>query len=460
MSNNILQIHKLKYQKYKKKYINLKNKLKGGTIEYNIIKTTNDDFLNEYIKVNNSGGQNCGIYLNNNDPKKLIKCDEINNDVLLKLNHVFNKYPNYCIFPQIYNIYEYNNFSYTEMFKFDEDITNLLYQILPLICLDEMVNLGVINEEEKNHYFNIFTMLILKSNVNTIERISFTKELLYFYNNKEKLDELELLIENIKNTNINLPINEQTKNIIFDGFNINIENFHSKYHIKYYINNLDNIVKLFNHPNIVIDYNKYQQFYNLFESKFIELLVPLFQQIYRLKLLLINIGFTFHDDKFDNYAYILEDNPREHLGILWKTNKIGSKYFYVSFIDPASGLSKLGNNTDNTDLMRYFQFKYFSKYGQYPILNLRDYPVISYNNMKIIQMKQYDKLIKSLNLTTDSIKILSNTYTINDNFIHMPNIFENLQMVNMFVLDNNEIIDTDTNIDYSSFNIKDVLLQE
>lgn len=94
----------------------------------------------------------------------------------------------------------------------------------------------------------------------------------------------------------------------------------------------------------------------------------------------INIGFIFNDDKLDNFAYILEDNPREHLGILWKTNKFGSKYFYVSFIDPVSGLFKL-NDTNNANLMNLFKIKQFTKYGQYTIFNLRNYPVISYNNM-------------------------------------------------------------------------------
>jgi hypothetical protein len=74
--------------------------------------------------------------------------------------------------------------------------------------------------------------------------------------------------------------------------------------------NIDNIVKLFAYPaisNII-----YQEFIEMYKSEFAKLIKSIFQQIYKLKLLLRNMGLKYTDNKLDNFAFVFGERPREH----------------------------------------------------------------------------------------------------------------------------------------------------
>jgi hypothetical protein len=244
-------------KKYEKK--NIKN-YKGGF--HKIISVDNTDFLNGYTQIQNSGQKNCGIYINVLE-KKIIKCENINEEKLDLLDKIYTEYPNFNIFPEIYNIYSYNGNHYTEMFKFDDDVSGLLYKILSLECLDKMIELGEIHPDDKIYYHNIFMAIIKKTIRNydssnpDINFIEFPNGLQYFYENREKLNNFNEEVNKVEISNREKPYKKQIINITFAGFTIPIyEKFDA------YIENIDNIVKLFAHPNI--SNTIYQKFIKIF----------------------------------------------------------------------------------------------------------------------------------------------------------------------------------------------------
>lgn len=101
------------YKYYKEKYLQLKQY--GG---FN---------LNDWKEIPNSGQRNCGIFINDKEPDKLMKCDTVRS-TNTKVND-FNNF--FSIFPKIYNEYTIDQKYYTIMQKFDGDITHFLFNVIP-----------------------------------------------------------------------------------------------------------------------------------------------------------------------------------------------------------------------------------------------------------------------------------------------------------------------------------------
>ena len=114
-----------KYLKYKNKYLELKFQ-SGGNYTLN---------LEEWTEIENSGQQNCGIFLSKKYPDYILKCgtssetsswvNEINQQVQL--------------FPKIINDTIMNEGNYTTMQKLDGDITSIFFNLFPKIILDKML---------------------------------------------------------------------------------------------------------------------------------------------------------------------------------------------------------------------------------------------------------------------------------------------------------------------------------
>jgi hypothetical protein len=118
---------------------------------------------------------------------------------------------------------------------------------------------------------------------------------------------------------------------------------------------------------------KYEEFLNSYNKHFNQIFETIIQQIYRLLLLLINIGLYYGDFKLDNFAFNYSDS-NEHLGIKWSNNKlINGKYLNVSIIDWDSGLLNYSMNNSFPEIKR------FSKYGQYYINVLKENNLNNYN---------------------------------------------------------------------------------
>ena len=328
-------------------------KLHGIYIDNSIIYKNNNSFLKNYTKIINSGQQNCGIYLSN-DKKRIIKCDSVYNKKLqITLDKINSTYPNYKIFPNIYNIYEYNNNVYTEMEKFEGDLTQYLYEILPKNILLNMPNLI---DAEKDFYYKLFNSCIPKT----------------FNNN----DEYSLDISDYD------KLNELLMNPYFANYKVFIK--------------------------------KYEEFIKIYMEQFNNIFTTIQQQIYRLILLLINIGLNYIDYKLDNFAFNYSDT-NEHLGIQWSNNKlINGKYLNVSILDWDSGL----RNYDFNIILP--KFNTFIKYGQYYINLLKNNNLYDHENLLKLDTRLLDFLKKEYKL---EIKELNSMNTLDDfnKFTHIGN---------------------------------------
>jgi hypothetical protein len=401
--------YKNKYIKYKNKYIELlsenkkkvSNKILKGGMNIPIIETNDDSFLNDYTETMNYGQNNCGIYISN-DKKKLIKCDLYKNstDKLEKINLT---YPDYLIFPKIYNYYLYNDSYFCLMDKFDGDLTQLMYEYLPSHVLDNMCNDNLIDENQKKIFCDIFNDLIPKTynkynKFNLSWSDAFTPLIEYLFLNRNELNEVDKIYND-----------DKIENKIYKGFTLDRW-------INYTINHFDNMVNYFiNKQNF--NFDKYHLFIKSYNKEYNKIINQIVKQIFKLKLLLKNIGLEYTDNKLDNFAFNLHNDKITHLGVDWKNNKIGDKYFYISIIDWSSGLF----NSDD-DILNQFNspINQYSKYGQYNLTSI--YGTKYWMNSPILV--NYDKEKNSLNLTPDQIKLLTTFYTldlknpINDTFLN------------------------------------------
>lgn len=404
--------YKEKYYKYKKKYLHLKRLQKGGSF---IIETDNTNFLEGYNEINNSGQHNCGIYISL-DNKKIIKCKCDPNE---KLDFIIEKYPDYKIFPKVFNYYLYKKDDektfYCKMEKFEGDVTELLYELLPQQILNKMVEEQIITENDKNNYYNIFFLLIPKTigkkQLNVIKITPLDK---YLYNHPEEIS----LVEEIAKKNYeNQYIRNDNMIQKYKDYTIRYINDSSKtYH------SLKEIVSLF--KDIDFNYDKYEEFIRRYKKIFNEIITSIRKQIIRLEILLLIIGLEYSDFKLDNFAFTLSSNNYSHLGIIWNNNNFDNKYFFIHIIDPDSGLFKLSKQHINYYLKRFNP----TKYGQYEYNIIQD--KILYN---------YDE--NFLNLSEDVIKLLTksnNLDKLSDLDIEIE--IDKLEDYNNYVLEDNNYI--------------------
>ena len=455
--------HNLKYLKYKSKYLNLKHKKQHGGMT--VIDREDDSFLSEYSSVKNSGQKNCGIFLNNNkDIKKIIKCENPDTTFFNLIENIKKKYPNYTILPEIYNIYKYNDKHYIEMEKFNGDVTQLLFEILP----KEILKTRDLSEDNKKLFYDIFFSMIPKtvSLESFIQRIYVEPLNNYLYQNQDELSEiikidkcnnkLELLKdtekENLKiqydSKKINSiiyyskfsEINNKYNNIKMNKYRgkdnklYNINPYNNKF--KDYIDNLKII------ESININYEEYESFIKAFETELFKILETVRQQITRINILLSIIGLTYSDPKIDNYGFILLDTNKTHLGINWTNNNFYGKFIFITLLDWESGLSKF-NESDSKNIIENFNYFNMTKYGQYYLVNLIS-PLI-YGNIEFLDKNKYDFFSKKYDMIPD-IKYRKDC--------------QNLIDVNNFIQSHNETIDLiEYNNDTKKFDIELISFQ-
>jgi len=86
-----------------------------------------DTILKNWHKIPNSGHQNCGIYISEKFPDKILKCSDVNFSKIFQVVNIESIVPN--LFPKIHEIY---NLKYTIMDKVNGDLSVLCYKILPI----------------------------------------------------------------------------------------------------------------------------------------------------------------------------------------------------------------------------------------------------------------------------------------------------------------------------------------
>lgn len=378
-----------KYNKYKIRYLNLKNndrKLMNGG---GLIKYENLDFLKDWEKINTMGQNNCGIYLSDKHPKRILKCvtSGTSGSTITEVNKLLS-IKNYHIFPDIHNIYEKENGnSFVEMEKFDGDITDFLYKIIPKMILDELN----VTDEIKQDLWKAYRCKIPKTMDDDESLKVYLDDItIYLYNNR---DQIKTFIRQFNNHDFS-----DNNDFIFNNIKVN------KYiRPKMIIENIIKLIKINdNFKDSKISYNQYEYFMKRINEEIIKYLPKLRDQIIMLKICLLEINFKYIDNKLDNFAYVLSDNPIKHLDKNWKNNKIGDKYFYVYIIDWDSGLFELSNDIYYMNrIIDEFNgnLQYYTKYGQY--------------NMNSIGSKLFNLDENIMNLPNEILKILNTKFELN-----------------------------------------------
>jgi hypothetical protein len=401
-----IDIQKGGYTKYMK-YItkNKMYKMKGGM---NIIEHGNDDmkFLEGWEKIPNYGQRNCGIYISPiYHPKKIMKCESDNLEKVIYSNTVNTTIGD--IFPQIYEIHKIKDYYFIIMEKFDGDLTKLIYEL----SVDNVITKLKISDSDKIQIKFIYDNLMPKTlNNSKLQGANVLTEFVDIFKDSKKNKEF------IEAINKQLIGQEELllKNIEFDD----------KIYNQYDCDNFKklNLIKS-TFINFDINIRTYLDFIYELEYEIKKLLNIVRDQIYYIHLLLYKNGFRYWDTKFDNFAYKLEDDNKEHLGKIWTNNLYNGKYIFVYVIDPSSGLSKTDAEIvekiakDNVVEYNNYYLNY-TKYGQYYGYEL-GHPLIKSRNVGSYQSCGYQ--YNFLGINDDVFRIINGYYKLEikkDNFTH------------------------------------------
>jgi hypothetical protein len=112
-----MSYYEKKYLKYKNKYIKLKNQI-GGIFTLN---------LKEWVLIENSGQQNCGIFISSVYPTLILKCGT--NSYIISMANEINQIMQ--LFPKIIDNTYIDPNNYTTMQKLDGDITSIFFNLFP-----------------------------------------------------------------------------------------------------------------------------------------------------------------------------------------------------------------------------------------------------------------------------------------------------------------------------------------
>ena len=421
-----MSFHK-KYLKYKKKYLDLKNQKGGYTLN-----------LSEWVKIENSGQQNCGIFISNIYPNYILKCGT---DVS-KINEVIEINKIVQLFPTIINSTNIDKDNYTTMEKLDGDITKIFFNLFPKIVLTQMINEKIINTEQKENLLTIFE-----------GKISYTmnnSKSLYLYLDRFVFDYLrdpEIFNINAEYLNSNPEKLEQQIKINIKG--INYEIFNRKIDItkKEYDNKIQILEKIRSITNISFElYDNFMKRLLDMWNSYYEIII---KEIIKIKLILYNLGYSYEDPKFDNYGYKLSVTP---INRNFNVPRIFNQYLYVYFIDSDSGLTKISGPNPKIYENKIIDdvndgFKY-TAHGQYCISEVNR-SILNYEiswNLDMLKdpmfieskyewstnkMAKYNPDLKLLGINDNMKKILESKYNFDIN--KYKHSFTNIEEVNEFV---------------------------
>lgn len=142
-----MNIYYLKYLKYKKKYIKLKNQIAGEITD-----------LEGWTNLKNPGFLNCGIFINDEHPSELIKCtNSLQKNIIRNVNNINSIFN---LFPRIIDtgefIYEGRMRGFVKMNRLNGNINDLLYTLVPNHVIDTMIRDGKCSSEIKENILRTF----------------------------------------------------------------------------------------------------------------------------------------------------------------------------------------------------------------------------------------------------------------------------------------------------------------
>ena len=174
------------------------------------------------------------------------------------------------------------------------------------------------------------------------------------------------------------------------------------------------------------------ELYNSFMIELIEMLNNYYEiimkEIIKIKFKLYELNYKYKDNKFDNYGYILSNEPKINDYRTSNVPKIFDQYFYIYILDPDSGLYKIEDSNDLEVEKKWLiedvneGMKKYSIFGQYNITRI---------NSSVINSNIKNETLNLLGLNDDMIKILDTDYTFDiDKFTHN---FTNIDELKGFV---------------------------
>lgn len=355
INNNVFEIKK---KNYKNNIYNIDN------IIINFNNNEFEIFINNWKRIYNSGKQNYGIYINN-DNTRIMKVTKGYLDKN-KLSLIINNFNN--IFPYIYNIYIVEDKNYIEMIKYDFDVSEMIFEIYPNIIIQKMN----INNKIKILIEYIYKINIL--NYKYIDDIILSKK-------------LEILINKFNNEIIELSNDELDK--LYDEYNTFIK-------------------KLIVSIPILIENCIKQIFY--LQHKLIE-----------------NNGY-FIDLKFDNYVVSIENKKRKHFGIYFNNKLDDNLYYYIYIIDWDSGLKIINTEDDYRYgllfiIKNFIEMQKINKLEFYCKKNI----YLGYENIKLLKnIKIINKdIFNKIELFTDIKYINKEKYNkFNKSYIFLSTLYE------------------------------------
>jgi hypothetical protein len=397
-----------KYINIKKKYLLAQEKVKSELFDEQRIYGGNNDvihdptngFLDGWTEIPNSGQFNCGIFINNDKPNNIMKCESWH---VLTDGTIFAKelegILEHQVFPKIHNIYfGSDKKSYIEMEKLDGDVTEFLFNVLGDMVLDELEYTEPVKE------------LIQKLHqLKTSRTIGDTFPSGFSQFNKNYLELFDKRVEHLAlddnafqqlKGEYNLPswITQEHLTKMFGGFSA-LKDFYKM--------NSD----LFRN----VTYGQYDAYIKALTEK-IENIIPMItQQILALGKILLDVGYYYVDFKYDNFGYTLENEQREHLGINWKNNKIGDKFLYLYGLDWSSGLYNCGKITEFNRYGCDGEFNKFIKlYNNTELMAINGQYSLTRGFERAIISEPFDQL--RTHFSDEFIKIITTKYLPEFNF--------------------------------------------
>ena len=347
-----MSYYQKKYLKYKNKYIELKNQTGGYILN-----------LEDWVEIENSGQQNCGIFISDVYPQFILKCGT-NSEKMAMVNNI-NLIMQ--LFPKIIDNTYIDEKNYTTMQKLDGDITSIFFNLFPKNILEKMVKEEIINEKQKKDLFSIFEGKIAYT-------ISNSKSFNGLYNNELTFD----FLHGSEIFELYLDYLRENPKSIYERTDITIK---EKNYEKIYNNNFNETGRIYGIQMQILKKikeitNITLELYNSFMNKLIDMWKKYYEriitEIIKLKLILIGLGYAYEDNKFDNYGYILS-NEKIMDDYRNCVPQIFDKYLYIYFLDPDSGLIKIDNTYDKKIFDNFIinqvnnGMSQYSANGQYPI---------------------------------------------------------------------------------------------
>lgn len=338
---NISMNFNIKYQENKLNYTELKKQY-GGNFD-----------LEGWIQVSMPGRYNCGIYINNNHPDKIIKCTimrQKKDRILIKntLEKVIELNEEVQFFPLIYDYTIIDGDMYVKMQRLNGSLADFYRKFLPNVVLERLINERKITDNEKINIIKLFEMkkeYTLGSNEFKWQKFKCSEFHVKCLTDNEFFDKAE---NEIKKINLDV-YQDKDISLIIDGKQYS-------YKKQYGMTLRDDINKISKQFDLIsayvdemkldCDYDKYMLFIKELFDEYTWNHQLIVTEILKIRFKLLDYGFYYIDNQYDNYGYILSEHPLDdYRGI--NVPIIFDKYFYVYFLDWDSGLSQRIEKNDD-----------------------------------------------------------------------------------------------------------------